>query len=195
MGRDRRRSRRGLPGLAVPQGVQQRPLPRPHAAAPLDRDRALHTPAARRRRARDRSGHDPRDLMEAGTGSDLREQSTGELLKRLSQETSTLVRQELELARAELTEKGKQAGKGAGMFGGAGVSAVMALFALTLTVIFVLDTFMKGWLAALIVTLIWGAIAGVLALQGRNKIQEATPPAPQTVETVKEDVRWAKNRR
>jgi uncharacterized membrane protein YqjE len=133
--------------------------------------------------------------MEAGTGSDLREQSTGELLKRLSQETSTLVRQELELARAELTEKGKQAGKGAGMFGGAGVSAVMALFALTLTVIFVLDTFMKGWLAALIVTLIWGAIAGVLALQGRNKIQEATPPAPQTVETVKEDVRWAKNRR
>jgi uncharacterized membrane protein YqjE len=133
--------------------------------------------------------------MEAGTGSDLREQSTGELLKRLSQETSTLVRQELELARAELTEKGRQAGKGAGMFGGAGVSGLMALFALTLTVIFVLDTFMKGWLAALIVTLVWGAIAAVLALQGRNRIQEATPPAPQTVETVKEDVRWAKNRR
>jgi uncharacterized membrane protein YqjE len=133
--------------------------------------------------------------MAAGTGGDLREESTGELLKRLSQETSTLVRQEMELARAELTEKGKQAGKGAGMVGGAGVSGHMALFGLTLTAIFILDTFMKGWLAALIVTLVWGAVAAVLGLMGRNRIQEATPPAPQTVETVKEDVRWAKNRK
>jgi uncharacterized membrane protein YqjE len=133
--------------------------------------------------------------MAAGTGGDLREQSTGELLKQLSQETTTLVRQELELARAELTEKGKQAGKGAGLVGGAGVSGHMALFALTLTTIFVLDTFMKGWLAALVVTLVWGAVAATLALIGKNRIQEATPPAPQTVETVKEDVRWAKNRK
>jgi uncharacterized membrane protein YqjE len=133
--------------------------------------------------------------MAAGTGGDLREQSTGELLKQLSQETTTLVRQELELARAELTEKGKQAGKGAGMVGGAGVTGHMALFALTLTAIFVLDTFMKGWLAALLVTLVWGAVAATLALIGKNRIQEATPPAPQTVETVKEDVRWAKNRK
>ena len=133
--------------------------------------------------------------MAAGTGGDLREESTGELLKRLSQETSTLVRQEMELARAELTQKGKQAGKGAGMVGGAGVSGHMALFGLTLTAIFILDTFMKGWLAALIVTLVWGAVAAVLGLMGRNRIQEATPPAPQTVETVKEDVRWAKNRK
>jgi uncharacterized membrane protein YqjE len=133
--------------------------------------------------------------MSAGTGGDLREQSTGDLLKQLSQETATLVRQEIELARAELTEKGKQAGKGAGMMGGAGVSGTMALLALTLTVIFVLDTFMRGWLAALLVTLVWGAVAATLALLGRNRIKEATPPAPQTVETVKEDVRWAKNRR
>jgi uncharacterized membrane protein YqjE len=133
--------------------------------------------------------------MAAGTGGDLREQSTGELLKQLSQETTTLVRQELELARAELTEKGKQAGKGAGMVGGAGVTGHMALFALTLTAIFVLDTFMKGWLAALLVTLVWSAVAATLALIGKNRIQEATPPAPQTVETVKEDVRWAKNRK
>jgi uncharacterized membrane protein YqjE len=133
--------------------------------------------------------------MAAGTGGDLREQSTGDLLKQLSQETTTLVRQELELARAELTEKGKQAGKGAGLVGGAGVTGHMALFALTLTAIFVLDTFMKGWLAALLVTLVWGAVAATLALIGKNRIQEATPPAPQTVETVKEDVRWAKNRR
>jgi len=131
--------------------------------------------------------------MAAETRGDLREESTGELLKRLSQETSTLVRQEMELARAELTQQAKQAGKGAGMVGGAGVTGHMALFALTLTAIFVLDTFMKGWLAALIVTLVWGAVAAVLAQLGRNRIKEATPPAPQTVETLKEDVRWAKN--
>jgi uncharacterized membrane protein YqjE len=122
-----------------------------------------------------------------------RDQSIADLLKQLSQETTTLVRQELELAKAEVTEKGKQAGVGAGMVGGAGAAGLMALIALTLTAIFALDTFMKGWLAALIVTVIWGAVAGALALLGRNRIKEATPPAPQTIETVKEDVQWAKS--
>jgi uncharacterized membrane protein YqjE len=126
------------------------------------------------------------------TTTDPREQSVGDLLKQLSQETSTLVRKELELAKAEVAEKGKHAGVGAGMFGGAGAAGLMALFALTLTATFALDTFMKGWLAALIVTLVWGAIAGVLALLGRNRIKEATPPAPQTVETVQEDFQWVK---
>ncbi|MDX6656619.1 MAG: hypothetical protein QOH62_1412 [Solirubrobacteraceae bacterium] len=126
------------------------------------------------------------------TTTDQREQSVGDLLKQLSQETSTLVRKELELAKAEVAEKGKHAGVGAGMFGGAGAAGLTALFALTLTAIFALDTFMKGWLAALIVTLVWGAIAGVLALMGRNRIKEATPPAPQTVETVQEDFQWVK---
>ena len=124
----------------------------------------------------------------------LREQPVGDLLKRLSEETSTLVRQELALARAEMTERGKRAGTGAGMLGGAGVAGLLTLGALTATLIGVLDTAMAFWLAALIVTVVWGAIAGVLALQGRNKINEATPPAPQTMETVKEDVRWAKTR-
>jgi len=123
---------------------------------------------------------------------ELREQPIGDLLKRLSAETSTLVRQEMALARAELTEQGKRAGTGAGMLGGAGVAGLLTLGALTATVIGVLDTGMAFWLAALIVTVVWGLVAGVLALQGRNKLKEATPPAPQTVETVKEDVRWAK---
>jgi uncharacterized membrane protein YqjE len=127
-------------------------------------------------------------------GPDLREESIGDLLKRLSQDTSTLVKQEMALARAELTEQGKRAGKGAGMLGGAGVAGLLTLGALTATVIGVLDTAMAFWLAALIVTVVWAAIAGVLALQGRNEIKEATPPAPQTVETVKEDARWAKTR-
>jgi uncharacterized membrane protein YqjE len=124
----------------------------------------------------------------------LREQSMGDLLKRLSEETSTLVRQEMALARAEITEQGKRAGTGAGMLGGAGVAGLLTLIALTATLIAVLDTAMATWLAALIVTVVWGAIAGVLALQGKSKIKQATPPAPQTVETVKEDVRWAKTR-
>jgi hypothetical protein len=125
---------------------------------------------------------------------DLRERPVGDLLKQLSEETSTLVRQELALARAELEAQGKRAGMGAGMLGGAGVAGLLTLGALTATLIAVLDTAMATWLAALIVTVIWAAVAGVLALQGRNKIKEATPPAPQTVETVKEDVRWAKTR-
>jgi type IV secretory pathway TrbD component len=125
----------------------------------------------------------------------LREQPIGELLKQLSQETSTLVRQEMALARAELTEKGKRAGTGAGMLGGAGVAALLTLGTLTACLILVLDEFMDAWLAALILTIVWAVVAAVLALQGRNKVQEATPPAPQTVETVKEDIEWAKNRK
>jgi uncharacterized membrane protein YqjE len=134
--------------------------------------------------------------MSAPRGTeDLREQSTGDLLKQLSQETSTLVRQEMELARAELTQKGKQAGVGAGLIGAATVVTLLALGALTACLILVLDTAMDAWLAALIVAVVLGAIAAVLALRGRDRVQEAAPPAPQTVETLKEDVAWAKNQK
>jgi uncharacterized membrane protein YqjE len=131
-----------------------------------------------------------------GTSDGLREQPIGELLKQLSQETTTLVRQELELAKAEMAEKGKKAGKGAGMFGGAGVVGFLALGALTAALILALDTGMKAWLAALIVGLVYAAIAGVLALTGKKEVQQATPPVPeQTVETLKEDVEWAKTQK
>jgi uncharacterized membrane protein YqjE len=124
---------------------------------------------------------------------ELRGRSIGELLKQLSQETTTLVRQELELAKAEMAQKGKQAGVGAGMFGGAGASALLGLGALTAAAIAALDAAMPLWLAALIVGLVWLAVAGVLALQGKTKVQAATPPVPeQTQESVKEDVEWAK---
>jgi uncharacterized membrane protein YqjE len=123
---------------------------------------------------------------------DLRDRPTGELLKQLSQETTTLVRQELDLAKAEMAQKGKRAGLGAGMFGGAGVSVLLGLGALTATAIAALDTAMPLWLAALIVTIVWLAIAAVLALSGKKALQAATPPVPQTVETVKEDIQWAK---
>jgi uncharacterized membrane protein YqjE len=131
--------------------------------------------------------------MEGNRNNDLRERGAGELLKELSDHTTTLVRKEIELAKAELGEKGKKAGQGAGMFGGAGVFGVFAFAALTTCIIAALDSAMELWLAALIVAVVYGAIAGVLALLGRDKVREAGPPVPeQATESVKEDVEWAK---
>jgi uncharacterized membrane protein YqjE len=127
--------------------------------------------------------------------NNLRERPTSELFKELSDHTTTLVRQEIELAKAELGEKGKKAGLGAGMFGGAGLFGVFAFALLTTCIVAALDLAMDLWLAALIVAVVYAAIAGVLALQGRNKVQEAGPPVPeQATESVKEDVQWAKTR-
>jgi MFS family permease len=132
---------------------------------------------------------------EIDNNNELRQEPIGNLLKQLSQETTQLVRQEIDLAKAEMTEKGKRAGIGAGMFGAAGVVGLLALGALTAFFIMLLDGALANWLSALIVAVVYGAIAGVLALRGRDKVQEATPPVPeQTVETVKEDVQWAKTR-
>src|SRR3954449_4395764 len=116
---------------------------------------------------------------------DPRDRGLGELVKDLASQTSTLVRQEIKLAQAEVTQKGKVAGKGAGMLVGAAVTALLGLGAFTALLIIVLDSFMPLWLAALIVTLLWLAVAAVLAIVGRNALRAATPPAPQTVETVK----------
>ncbi len=134
--------------------------------------------------------------MTPGDGSeDLADRPVGELLKQLSEQTSTLVRQEMELAKAELTQKGKRAGLGAGMFGGAGLFAVYAFGALTACAILALATAVDGWLAALIVAAVYGAIAGVLALTGKKQVSQAVPPAPeQATESVKEDVQWAKTK-
>jgi uncharacterized membrane protein YqjE len=133
------------------------------------------------------------DPPPGATQEDLRERPFGELLKQLSEETTRLVHQEIELAKAELTQKGKQAGIGAGLFGAAGVIGFLALAALTTCVILALDAAMPAWLAALLVAVVYGVVAAVLAMQGRNKVRQATPPVPeQTIETVKEDVQWAK---
>lgn len=121
--------------------------------------------------------------------------SAAELVKQLSEQTSRLARQEVELAKAELATKGKRAGIGAGMFGGAGVFGFYGLGALVAAAILGLATAVAAWLAALIVTVVLAAIAGLLALQGRTKVQQAMPPVPeQTTESVKEDVQWAKAR-
>ena len=140
-------------------------------------------------------GEDPPGAGQAGTGEELRERSLGELFSRLSSDTSTLIRQEMQLARAELTAKGREAGKGAGLFGGAGAVGLLGAGAVTAGIIMLLDRAMAGWLAAILVGLVYLAIAAFLGLQGRDRVKGATPPTPeQTVETVKEDVEWAKSR-
>ena len=126
---------------------------------------------------------------------DKRSESTAELVKDLSREVSELVRQEIALARAEMMQKGRKAGRGAGMLSGAAVLALAAVGGSMATLILVLDLVMPAWLAALIVTAAYAAVAAVLGLRGKEEISEAGPPAPeQTVEAVKEDVQWAKTR-
>jgi uncharacterized membrane protein YqjE len=135
----------------------------------------------------------PGSVGDAGDGDDLHDRSLGELLKELSEQTTRLVHQELELAKAEITQKGKQAGMGAGLFGGAGALGLAALGALTACFILALNAVMPAWLAALIVAVVYGIIAYVLVKQGQARIKAAGPPVPeQTIETVKEDVEWAK---
>jgi hypothetical protein len=127
--------------------------------------------------------------------AELRERSIGELGSKLATETSTLIRQEMALARAEMTEKGKEAGKGAGLFGGAGAVGLLGAGAITAGIILLLDLAIAAWLAAIIVGLVYVAVAAVLGFKDRDRIQAATPPVPeQTVDTVKEDVEWAKTR-
>lgn len=124
----------------------------------------------------------------------LHEQPIGELLKQLAHETTTLVRQELELAKAEMREKAGKAGPGFGMIGAAGGVALLALGALTAFFVLALDGELPNWLAALIVAIVYGAVAAVLYMRGKEKVDDAGSPAPrQTIETVKEDLEWAKH--
>jgi Putative Actinobacterial Holin-X, holin superfamily III len=123
------------------------------------------------------------------------EASTADLVKQLSEQSNRLLQQELELLKAELRVKGKRAGAGAGLFGGAGVFALYALGALTAAAIAALATGMATWLAASIVAAVWAAVAGVMALIGKKEVEQALPPVPEdSVESVKEDVQWTRTR-
>ena len=121
--------------------------------------------------------------------------SLADLARQLSDQTTELVRHEVELAKAELRDKGKRAGIGAGMFGGAGALGLYALGALTAAIIAGIAEALPVWASALIVAALYGAVAGILALRGKKKVQQATPPLPEeTVQSVKEDVRYTKQR-
>jgi hypothetical protein len=129
------------------------------------------------------------------TQDELRERPVGELLHQLADETTTLVRQELELAKAEMTEKGKKAGMGVGMWGAAGVVGLLALGAFTAALILALDGAMPNWAAALLVTAVYAVIAGVLYLRGKERVDAVGTPVPEeAIDNIKEDVEWAKTR-
>jgi len=123
------------------------------------------------------------------------ERSLSELTKQLTDQASALAQKEIELAKAELALKGKRLGLGAGAFGAAGLFGLYALGALTATAILALAIVLDAWLAALIVAAAYGAIAGILALTGKRKVEEGTPPVPeQAIETTKADIEYTKQR-
>jgi uncharacterized membrane protein YqjE len=137
-----------------------------------------------------------RATYEPPSRQDPHEASLGELVSQVSQQIPELVRSEIRLAQAELSEKGKKAGLGAGMFGAAGVLALYGLGALFATLILVLALWLPAWAAALIVTALIFVIAGVAALLGKKKVQQATPPKPErAMEGVKQDVATVKGER
>ena len=136
-----------------------------------------------------------RDLDLASGEREKRQESVPELVKELTRDISELVRQEIELARVEMTEKGKKAGRGLGMFGGSAAFALVTLGGSMATIIILLDLVMPLWLASLITTVLYAAAAAVLALRGRDELKETGAPIPErTKQSVKEDIQWAKTR-
>jgi uncharacterized membrane protein YqjE len=121
--------------------------------------------------------------------------SIGEIVGDISKDMSTLIQQEMDLAKSELKQEASRIGKGAGMFGGAGLAGHFALFFLSFALVYLLDNWMPVELAALIVALVWAMAAAVLAIRGRKEIKEANPQLPTTQQTLKEDVRWAKTQK
>jgi hypothetical protein len=133
--------------------------------------------------------------VNTGGGDAAQEHSTGELVKQLTEQVSTLMRDELKLAQVEMTRKGRQAGLGAGMLGGGGLIALYGVGCLIACAIIGLSHVVQPWLAALIVGMALLAIAGVAALIGKGRIQQATPPVPtEAVDSVKADVEEIKER-
>jgi uncharacterized membrane protein YqjE len=126
---------------------------------------------------------------------ELSDRSVGDLVQQLSQQTATLVRQELRLAQVEVQEKGKRAGIGVGMFGGAGLVALYGLGAVVAAVILLITTAIDPWISALIVGVVLLATAGLLALLGRRQVEQATPPRPErAMESIQHDVEHVKER-
>jgi hypothetical protein len=129
------------------------------------------------------------EVVDAGPPRPSTQPSTAELVQRATEQVTKLVRDELALARAELTEKGKHAGIGAGLFGGGGLLALYGVGTLVAAGVLLLDLVMPAWLAALIVAVVLFAVAGILALIGRKQVKQAVPPVPTAAaESVRADV-------
>jgi hypothetical protein len=137
--------------------------------------------------------HDPYGAPSESTDNGSR--SLGDIVGDISRDLSTLVRQEMDLAKSEIKQEVAKAGKGAGMFGGAGAAAYLSLLLLSLALTWLLDDWMPLELAALIVGLLWAVVAAVLAARGRSEMKKANPQLPITQQTLKEDVQWARNQK
>ncbi|HYN93625.1 MAG TPA: phage holin family protein [Pilimelia sp.] len=130
------------------------------------------------------------DVVGGRPGQSAADATTSELVQRATEQISRLVRDELALARAELSEKGKHAGIGVGLFGGGGALALYAVGALIVAVVLLLAEAMPAWVAALIVGVGLLVIAGVLALLGRKQVRQAVPPMPESAaDSVRADLR------
>lgn len=136
--------------------------------------------------------HDPTLQPEGqprGAGDD---RSLGDIVSDVSNDLSTLIKQEMELAKVEMKQEVSKAGKGAGLLGGAGVAGYFVLLFLSFSFLFLLDNWLPIEAAALITTGVWAVIAAVLALTGRKALKESNPQLPKTQQTLKEDAQWAK---
>ena len=121
------------------------------------------------------------------------EPTVGELVGEISKDLSLLVREEIELAKAEIKEETTKAGKAAGMFAGAGYAGHLVLLLGSLTAVFALANLMDWAWAALIVTAVWAVVGAVLFVRGRKQMRHVNLKPEQTLETLKEDARWARN--
>ncbi len=126
---------------------------------------------------------------QVGQGDD---RSLGQVVSDLSGDLSTLMKQEVALAKVELKEEVGRAGKGAGLLGGAGFAGYFVLLFVSLALTFLLDNWLPIEAAALCTAGLWSVIAAVLAVMGRKELKEANPQLPKTQKTIKEDVQWAK---
>ncbi len=128
----------------------------------------------------------------SGQGTGAEDQSLGSIVSKISSDFSQLVRQEITLAKLEMKEEGKKAGKAAGMLGGAALAGWMFALFVSVTLMRALDHVMDIVWAAFIVAALWGVAAAVLGIQGRNKMREVNPKPEQTTDTLKEDAQWLK---
>jgi uncharacterized membrane protein YqjE len=130
-----------------------------------------------------------------GVSSDGEDRSLGQIVGDITTDLSTLVRQELDLAKTEIKQEAGRAGKGAGMLAGAGVAGQLFLLFLSLCLVFVLDNWMPIEVAALVVAAVWLIVAAVLAQLGRTELKKSNPALPETQRSLKEDARWARQQK
>ena len=124
--------------------------------------------------------------------TEVRNRSVGDLVGDISRDLSTLIHQEIELAKAETKQEVTKAGKAAGMLGGAGFAGYMVALFASLTLAYVIGTFWPAWSGAFIVAVLWALAGAVLYTRGRQQLKDVSGPR-QTVETIKEDAAWARH--